>query len=69
MGAKEKFITSEEAAEILGITRSFLYNLCAQKRIPYYKQDTGFNKRQNFYKKSELLKWKKPKPVKVVGVE
>jgi len=68
MGAKEKFINSHEAAKVLGINRSFLYNLCAQKRIPYYKQDSGFNKRQNFYKKSELLKWKKPAPIKVEDV-
>ena len=46
------WIKSEEAAKILGISRSMLYNLTSKELIPFYKFG-----RRNRYKKSELNKF------------
>jgi excisionase family DNA binding protein len=46
---KKEFLTTEEAAEYLGISAATLRNLCSDGKVPYYKWQ-----RRNRYKTDEL---------------
>lgn len=51
---EKKYLTSEEAAEYIGTTRSYLYKLALQQhKIPYYSP-TG---RKMLFKREELDEW------------
>lgn len=50
----EDFVSVEEAARILGIKKSYLYQLTSDKAIPYYK----YGPRTNIFKLSELEAYK-----------
>lgn len=46
----EDFVGADEAAKLLGIKKSYLYQLTHEKRIPYYK----YGPRTNIFKVSEI---------------
>ena len=50
----EDFVSVEEAARILGIQKSYLYQLTHDRKVPYYK----YGPRTNIFKKSELEAYK-----------
>lgn len=52
MAVKEVF-SSDEAAEYLNISLSWLYHLTNSKQIPHYKNGS----RRTFYKRSDLDEW------------
>lgn len=53
LGAKS-VLTMEEACLIIGLAKSSLYKLTANKSIPHYKADGG---KHIYFKKSELEDW------------
>lgn len=48
----KEFLRIPEAAALLGIAKSTLYNLASQGRIPRYKNGSA-----NLFKRSDLLEW------------
>jgi excisionase family DNA binding protein len=46
----EKYLTTDEAAHLLGVTPAQLRNMCSYQAVPYYKLG-----RSNRFKKSELI--------------
>ena len=48
--SNSKPLTTKEAADYCGITLSYLYKLCHEKRIPHYKPLNG----KVYFKESEL---------------
>lgn len=50
--AKEH-LTLEEAATVLGCTRSMLYKMTHERTIPFYKPSN----KMVYFEKSELVKW------------
>ncbi len=50
----EDFVSVEEAAKILGIKKSYLYQLTSDRKVPFYK----YGPRTCIFKKSELEAYK-----------
>ena len=51
----KNLLTSDEAARFLGISKSYLYKLTMQRRIPHYKPCGKLN----YFDRSELEEWAK----------
>lgn len=51
---RKAVLNSDEAARYLDISKTHLYTLTSQRRVPYYKPEG----KQIFFKKSELDAWK-----------
>lgn len=58
-GNKPKPLTLGEAAAYLGISKSYLYKLTSQARIPHYKPEG----KKVYFEKSELDEWLLRNPV------
>ncbi len=59
-GRTEKPLTFNEAAEYLGLSKSFLYKLTSSNNIPCYKPEG----KKLYFSKSELDSWLLRNPVK-----
>lgn len=46
------FITVQDVANMLHLTKGHVYNLMSQKKIPYYKPS-----QKALFKRSEILAW------------
>lgn len=49
-GNKLKFMNAQEAAEYLGVSKSQIYKLTSERRIPHYKPTMG----KVYFRKEEL---------------
>jgi len=49
---QQEFVTSKEAARLLGISVRFIQKLCSENRMPYYKFGTALR-----FKKGDLIRW------------
>ena len=47
-------LTMSEAALLTGLSKSRLYKMCCEKKIPYYKSQGG---KLTYFDKSELNSW------------
>ena len=61
-GQTEKPLTFNEAADYLGLSKSFLYKLTSSNRVPCYKPG-----KKLYFRKSELNAWILRNPVKTTG--
>ncbi|MBR3434581.1 MAG: helix-turn-helix domain-containing protein [Bacteroidales bacterium] len=52
--AAKDALTMDDAAAYTGLSKSYLYRLVCEKKIPYYKSAGG---KQTYFKKSELCDW------------
>ena len=59
----KNLLTSDEAAEYLGISKSYLYKLTMQRKIPHYKPFGKFN----YFDRNELEEWAKSVRVTTVN--
>lgn len=59
---KKSFLNLEEAAEMLNLSKSSLYKLCAVRKIPFYKPG-----RKNLFKLEELEQWVEDNRVKPIS--
>lgn len=50
----KQVLTMEEAARFMGVSKSNLYKLVSEKRVPYYKSAAG---RLTYFKREELAQW------------
>jgi len=50
---QKEILTLKEAAEFTGLTRNYIWKLCSEKQIPFYKP----RNKMNYFKKSELINW------------
>lgn len=55
----EPYITAEEAAEYLGLSRQTIYNKCSLGQLPHYKSPSGLLR----FRRSELDEWMRGQPV------
>ena len=62
-GQTEKPLTFEEAADYLGLSKSYLYKLTCSNKIPHYKPQG----KRLYFSKSELDIWLFRNPVKTTG--
>jgi len=62
LGAKQA-LTMSEAALFIGLSKSRLYKMCCEKKIPYYKSQGG---KLTYFEKSELNSWMLKNRVKTV---
>lgn len=53
LNAKEA-LTTDDAALYTGLSKSYLYRLVSEKRIPYYK---GAGGKITYFAKTELTRW------------
>lgn len=53
LGATKKMLTTDEAAEYLGVTKSYLYKLTSNLKIPHYKPSG----KMCYFKREELDEW------------
>mgnify|MGYP001039902580 CR=1 FL=1 len=67
-GNGEEILTGQEARQFLKISRSTLWKLTRERKIPAYRVGNG--KTSNLrYKKSELIDWLNSNKVKDAGLE
>lgn len=52
--AARPILTIDEAAQFMGVSKSHLYKLTFEKRIPYYKSEGG---RYTYFKREELVQY------------
>ena len=50
----KKALTTDETANYLGVSKSCLYKLTANRQIPYYKSPTG---KLNYFKLEDIENW------------
>ncbi len=50
---QKEVLTFNEAAKFTGLSKSYLYKLCANGEIPHFKP----RGKMNYFNKSELLDW------------
>ena len=51
--AQKEVITSDECAELLAVSVSYIYRLTSEKRLPHYKPQG----KKIYFKRQELLEW------------
>lgn len=56
----KEVLTSDETARYLGISKSYLYKLTMDKKIPHYKSPTG---KMCFFNRKEIEAWMQTNPV------
>jgi len=47
-------LTTAEVSELTGLTKSYVYKLCMEKKIPYYKGNGG---KFTYFDKKEVENW------------
>ena len=52
--AARPILTIDEAAQFMGVSKSHIYKLTFEKRIPYYKSEGG---RYTYFKREELVQY------------
>ena len=55
-GSPKEVLTSDEAAKYLGISKSALYKMTMNRRLPYYKSEGG---KLIYFDRVELIEWMK----------
>lgn len=50
---EKDFLSLDEASSYTGFSKSWLYQLCHKRAIPYYKP----GKKKSFFRKSDLDRW------------
>lgn len=50
----KEYLTTKEAAELIGVGRSRLTQLVFSRSIPFYRNGNG---KRNYFKRSELEEW------------
>lgn len=51
---KKEVLTTVEASQYLGMSKSYLYKLTMLRKIPHYKSPTG---KVCFFNRQELINW------------
>lgn len=52
--AGKEYLTTKEAAELIGVSRSRVAQLVSSRKIPFYRNGNGL---RNYFKRSELEEW------------
>ena len=60
--SQPKPLTLMEAAKFLDLSRSHLYKLTSERKIPHFKP----NRKKIYFDKSELVQWLKRKPTRTL---
>ena len=60
--SQTKPLTLKEAAKFLDLSRSHLYKLTSERKIPHFKP----NGKKIYFDKSELVQWLKRKPTRTL---